>query len=124
MRIFPEFDNCANFCYNINEFPKGCIERDNSMKHVEKIISSMVDAVWKSEDISWNNAKFHVCNQQLVIREEKDVIIVYLDTAKLVAEELKKNMAIQRLKEEFSKKFEVLDETSPASFEVITLKRK
>lgn len=94
------------------------------MKNVERIISSMVDAVWKSENISWNNTKFHICNQQIIIREEKNVIIVYLDTAKLVAEEPNKNMAIQRLKEEFSKKFEVLDETSPASFEVITLKRK
>lgn len=32
-RKFPEFDNYVNFCYNIKEFPKGCIERD---VHYEK----------------------------------------------------------------------------------------
>jgi len=93
-------------------------------ENIERIITNLVETVWRAEGISWNNATFNICSQRIVIREEKDLIVVYLDVSKIMAEPYQKEAVIQKLKDEIVIRFEILETTTHGSFEVITLKRK
>lgn len=96
------------------------MENTNKIRTIENI----VETVWNEENVFWRNTTLNICNQQMVIREEKDKIIVYLDTSKMAATPQKMEKAINRLNEELKKEFEIEKEKSQYSFRVITLKLK
>ena len=105
-------------CYNIKEISERMYLKGHCiMNDYKRIIERVV-----AENIIWNNEKFFICNQQVVIREHSDSIVLYLDTTKM--EMHQREGSVKRVREALSRVFNVADEASQGSFEVITLKQK
>lgn len=87
------------------------------MNDYKRIIERVVN-----ENVTWNNEKFFICNQQVVIREQNDSIVLYLDTTKM--EMHQREGSVKRVREALYRVFNVEDESTQGSFEVIILKQK
>ena len=87
------------------------------MNDYKRIIERVVN-----ENVIWKNEKFHICNQQVVVKEQSDSIVLYIDTTKIEMQQ--REGSVKRVREALARIFNVAEESTQGSFEVITLKQK
>ena len=92
----------------------------HTMKDMNRIIERTVHTVWNEIGIELEKREFHICNKVIEVRGNK----LYLDTAKIAVDPKKLEEVINKVKEELTKKFEIVEEETLYSFRVITLKLK